>query len=34
MKLVGFVLIIAVAAVLAIWRGIATYRYTFHKRDL
>jgi hypothetical protein len=33
-KLAGLILIVAAAGGLAIWRGVAMYRYTFHKRDL
>jgi hypothetical protein len=32
--LIGLVLIIAAAAALIIWRGIALYNYGFHKKDL
>ena len=34
MKLVGEILLIAAAGGFAVWRAIAMYRYTFHKRDL
>ena len=34
MKLIGLVLVIAASAILAVWRGAALYRYTFHKRRL
>ena len=34
MKLIGLASAIVAALALTIWRGIAMYRYTFHKKDL
>lgn len=34
MKLIWLALVIAAAVAVASWRGITTYRYTFHKKDL
>jgi len=33
-KLVLLALVIIVAVALAIWRGIAVYKYAFHKKEL
>jgi hypothetical protein len=34
LKTITLVPIIVAAVVLAVWRGVALYRYAFHKKDL
>ena len=34
MKIIEFAFVVAAAAGVAIWRGVAVYRYGFHKKDL